>query len=400
MLLYLTLSTIVIALFILANNYNRNKHAICLSAFLCIVSLYGLTHYFVLFGKSAFWLAFFYNHFTPLYLLLGPSLLFYVRGVLFDSECISKKDLLHGIPALIQLLGILPYIVTPFTTKLDYAHQIQTNFDSIVNLNLNQFYDADISFLIRVSLFLIYILYSIYLLARQLPTINQQKQVPQKQFLLLMRWMWILVSCSLIITLYLLSLTLLAIFGTPKEAFNSSYLFHIISGVTYFIMTVTLLLMPEILYGLPRVQKNDSLIPQKVANKIDQLIDHKIEKDNPLYVLSVKIIELMETEKPYLDTDFSIASLAIHLKVPQHHISYCINSILKTSFYKLRGKYRVDHAIYLLNNDIQMKLTMEAIGSQSGFTTRSNFYKTFKEFTGKTPLEYTITKNYKTNLSR
>jgi AraC-like DNA-binding protein len=165
-------------------------------------------------------------------------------------------------------------------------------------------------------------------------------------------------------------------------------------------MTVTLLLMPEILYGLPRVQKNDSLIPQKVANKIDQLIDHKIEKDNPLYVLSVKIIELMETEKPYLDTDFSIASLAIHLKVPQHHISYCINSILKTSFYKLRGKYRVDHAIYLLDNDIQMKLTMEAIGSQSGFTTRSNFYKTFKEFTGKTPLEYTITKNYKTNLSR
>ena len=82
------------------------------------------------------------------------------------------------------------------------------------------------------------------------------------------------------------------------------------------------------------------------------------------------------------------------------NISYCINSILKTSFYKLRGKYRVDYAISLLVNDIHKKLTMEAIGSQSGFTTRSNFYKTFKEFTGKTPLEYTSAKNNNTNLSR
>lgn len=390
MLLYLTLSTIIIALFLLVNNYGKNKHALCVSLFLCIVSLYGLTHYFVLFGHSAFWLAIFYNNFTPLYLLLGPFLLFYVRGVLFDTECITKKDLLHGIPALIQFIGILPYLMTPFATKLDYANLIITDFNNIIHLNLNLFYNADVSFLIRAGLFLLYILYAIYLLLRHLPEIKKQQWVAKKQFSLSLRWLWILVSCSLVITVYLIVITLLSFVSTPKEAFNNSYWLHLASGVAYFIMTFSLLVLPEILYGMPRptIATNNELNEERKVIPIDT--SFPINENDPMLALSEKIIHYMETEKPYIDFDFSIASLAFHFKVPQHHISYCINSVMHTSFYKLRGKYRVKYAIELLKEDTKMNLTMEAIGEHAGFTTRSNFYKTFKEFMGLTPLEYAL----------
>ncbi len=393
MLLYLTLSTIVIALFLLANNYGKNKHAICVSLFLCIVSLYGLTHYFVLFGQSPFWLAVFYNHFTPLYLLLGPLLLFYVRGVLYDTECITKKDLLHGIPGLIQFIGIIPYLITPFDIKIDYANQIIDDFNSITHLNLNLFYNADTSFLIRVSCFLIYIFYCMYLLKKKIPQIKQQRVVPKKQFTLSLRWLWILVGCSLVITMYLLVMTVLSFTSSPKEAFDSVYWIHLASGIAYFIMTFSLFLMPEILYGMPR---NHSTIPTLQQNSIQEsspVIELNYEQDNPMFELAKRVLNYMEIEKPYLDPNFSIATVAINLQVPQHHISYCINTIMKTSFYKLRAKYRVDYAISLLESDTKTLLTMEAIGERSGFTTRSNFYKTFREMVGQTPHEYSTAKN-------
>jgi AraC-like DNA-binding protein len=392
MLLYVTLSTIVIALFLLANNYGKNKHAICVSLFLCIVSLYGLTHYFVLFGQSPFWLAVFYNHFTPLYLLLGPLLLFYVRGVLYDTECISKSDLLHGIPALIQFIGILPYLMSPFNKKIEYANQIIENFNSIIHLNLNLFYTADISFLIRVSGFLIYILYCMYLLKKKIPQIKQQKLVPKKQFALSLLWLWVLVSCSLVITLYLLAMTMLSFTSSPKEAFDSVYWMHLVSGIAFFVMTFALLLMPEILYGMPRKHEAISSLQDKSSQESGPIIELKYEQENPMIELTKRVLNYMENDKPYLDPNFSIATLAINLQVPQHHISYCINAIMKTSFYKLRAKYRVNHAITLLENDTKLLLTMEAIGERSGFTTRSNFYKTFKEIVGQTPLEYSISK--------
>ena len=388
MLLNLTLSTIVIALFLLVNNYGKNKHALCVSLFLCIVSLYGLTHYFVLFGHSAFWLAVFYNHFTPLYLLLGPFLFFYVRGVLFDTECISKKDLLHGIPAVIQFIGIFPYIMTPFATKLDYANLIITDFNNIIFLNLNLFYNADISFLIRVGLFLVYILYSIYLLLRHLPEIKKQGLVTIKQFTLSVRWLWVLVSCSLVITVYFIVMTLLSFVSTPEEAFNNSYWLHLASGIAYFVMTFSLLVLPEILYGMPKPLIVSRDEPEEEMQQIPIASSLPLNTNDPMLALSEKIIDYMENEKPYIDFNFSIASLAFHFKVPQHHISYCINSVLDTSFYKLRGEYRVKYAIQLLKEDTKMSLTMEAIGEKAGFSTRSNFYKTFKEFMGVTPLEY------------
>jgi AraC-like DNA-binding protein len=41
-----------------------------------------------------------------------------------------------------------------------------------------------------------------------------------------------------------------------------------------------------------------------------------------------------------------------------------------------------------LKDGTNSKITIEAIGKQSGFKTRSHFYTVFKEKTGFTPTEY------------
>lgn len=388
MLLYLTLSTLVLALVLFANNYRKNKHAVCVSLFLFTVSLYGVTHYFVLFGESPFWLAVFYNNFTPLYLLSGPLLFFYVRGVIQDTECISKKDLLHGIPALIQLIGIMPYLFSPFELKLDYANQILTNFDTIISLDFNLFYNASVSFLIRVSLFLVYILYSAIFLWKNSSLLKAQKAVPTKQFIISMRWLVTLLSSVFVITVYLLALTLLSFALSPKEAFSSSYWLHLISGIAYFIMTFSLLVFPEILYGMPRSSERKNTIPSEIFFYEKSYPELFQKQDNPLFPLGVVMITVLETEKPFLNPDFSVDNLAVLLQEPQHKISYCINTLLETSFYQLRSKLRVEHIIQLFKKEAHTNLTVEAVGMQSGFKSRSTFYSTFKEYTQQSPSEY------------
>lgn len=393
MLLYLTISTLALSLLLLINNYKKNKNAIYVGLFLIIVSLYGITHYFVLFGQSPFWLALFYNHFTPLYLLLGPLLYFYIRGTLSDSSKLYKRDYLHFIPAVIQMIGIFPYLLTPFEIKLQNAERIINNIDSLLYLNLNLFYNADVSFLIRVGLFLIYIIYCGYLLISYAPIIRKENTIPNKQYKVSLKWLSLLVVCSFIITLYLLIITILSFYSSPKEAFSNSYALHLISGITYFILSLSLLLFPYILYGMPRkMEVNEKKIKKEKNTSTANVIKEIIPKDDPLFELSEKIRNYLYTDKPYLNMEFSISSIAITLQVPQNHVSYCINILMKTSFYKLRSELRVEHAINLLQSDAKDRLTIEAIGEQSGFKTRSNFYMAFKEVTGLTPTEYIASK--------
>lgn len=390
MLLYLTLSTFALAVLLLANNYNRNKTAVYVALFLMIVSLYGITHYLVLFGQSPFWLAIFYNHFTPLYLLLGPLLFFYIRATLMDQAGLSKLDILHFIPAVVQTIGITPYLFSPFTIKVENAERIINNIDTITDIHLNLFYTAEASFLIRGGLFLIYILYCGYLLLIHAPIIRKENAIPKKQFNISLKWLAILISCSFLITIYLLTVTMMSFYVSPKEAFSNSYFLNLISGISYFIMTFSLLLFPHILYGMPRKIKNTSnaINVKKKDNVEISSVVAVIPKEDPLFELSEKIKDYLVNQKPFLNPDFSISDIAIELQVPQNHISYSINTLMGTSFYKLRTEFRVQNAIALLQSDAKENLTIEAIGAQSGFKTRSNFYIAFKEITGMTPTEY------------
>ena len=388
MLLYLALSTFGLALLLLVNNFKKNNTAAYIALFLMIVALYGLTHYLVLFGQSPFWIAVFYNHFTPLYLLLGPLLFFYVRSTLTDRSGLSKTDFLHFLPAVIQAIGITPYVFSPFSLKMERAEKIIANIDRLLDLNLNIFYPAEWSFMIRGGLFLIYILICGYLLFNA-PIINKENAIPKKQFRVSLKWLATLVICSLVITVYFLAVTIMSFYSSPKEAYSESYTLQLISGISYFILSFSLLLFPQILYGMPRTSVSKKIKPKKESkNSLVQLEDEIIPEDDPLFELSKKITHYLHDKKPYLDPEFSISTIAINMQVPQNHISYCINNIMKTSFYKLRSELRVAHAIALLKSETKERLTIEAIGEQSGFKTRSNFYSAFKEIIGLTPTEY------------
>lgn len=379
MLLYISLFTILIAIVLFYFNWRTNKNILLLSSVFVLTSLFGISHYFMALDDSRFWLAVFYNHFSPLMFLIGPLLYFYVRNTLYEYTLLRKKDWIHFLPAAIALIGSLPYILQPFHKKLEIANQIIQDLDSFQKIEINLFYDMGQSFALRCLLAFLYLIYSGYLVFKT-NVKEKKKQYPKKQYLIIYRWIIIFLTCFMLLFVIFILLTFNAIETTPSETIKEGYYLYVLAAVLYSVMSFSLLLFPEILYGIPRKTIVNT-------NKKDEIKKIDISND-PFFDLYNSILKYLEEEKPFLDSDFAISDIALYLKVPQNHVSYCVNSLIGKKFSRLKTELRIKHAIALLEKGTNSYITIEAISEKSGFKTRSNFYTAFKEETGYTPSEY------------
>ncbi len=102
--------------------------------------------------------------------------------------------------------------------------------------------------------------------------------------------------------------------------------------------------------------------------------------------LQLEITNYLDTTEDYLDHEFTLSTLSDKLNTPKHHLSQVINSEMNSTFYDLVNRRRIDYALHRIQNTEDSEaLTLEALGYESGFNTKSAFYRHFKFYTGKTP---------------
>jgi AraC-like DNA-binding protein len=391
MLLNLSILTILLSIVLGLFNRNKNSNSLFLAGFFFISSGFGIAHHYVFHEKEVFATALLFNHLVPFMFLIGPFILFYVRGALNEERRLKTIDILHFIPAIVSGIGTMPYYIQSLETKLKIAEQLIANLNSLRTIDVNLFYDAGESFFYRTVLCLVYVLCSLYKVFqkqrffknRSTPMTRQEKQV--------MQWLWILLLALLSISFIFLFLALQTAAYSIKEVIAYSYPYYLLSGVIYFIMALSLFQFPNVLYGLvPResvpetieeVEEPPVLIKKKKEIK-------KREKPYGEGTVKERMTLYLETEKPYVNSEFSVFSIAIALELSESEVNSCIKNELHTTFVKLRTAARVNHALQLLENKSINRLTIEAIGEKSGFKTRSNFYAAFKEATGLTPTEF------------
>lgn len=100
-----------------------------------------------------------------------------------------------------------------------------------------------------------------------------------------------------------------------------------------------------------------------------------------------QLVRFFEKEKPYLDSDFNMDKLSARLKIPKHYLTEVLNTELQHNFFMFVNKYRVEAVKNRLKARSDL-YSIEAIGYDCGFSTKSSFFTTFKKFTGQTPLQY------------
>ena len=106
--------------------------------------------------------------------------------------------------------------------------------------------------------------------------------------------------------------------------------------------------------------------------------------------LMQRICNLMEQQKPYLNSDLKLVDIATMLATNRNVVSSCINSQHGCSFSQFVNKYRVAYAQELMRRQPEMKIS--EVCMKSGFSTETSFFRSFKAATGKTPSEWKSTK--------
>ena len=97
------------------------------------------------------------------------------------------------------------------------------------------------------------------------------------------------------------------------------------------------------------------------------------------------IKEKMETKEYYLNQNLTIHEFSKEIKISARTISTCINQNMRLNFNEWVNNYRVETALKMIHSDSKNLLSIEGIGMDSGFKSRSAMYTAFKKKTGYSP---------------
>jgi AraC-like DNA-binding protein len=393
MLLTSVLLSLLISGILLISHWSENKGIVYLIA---VIILFSIRQFiFILIHSDAHVevLAILLFHLDPLFFLLGPFFLYYLKSIVHGKLVVDKYLPIYTIPALIALINTLPFYSYPFAEKVAESAAIQGNYflDGPVNFQLLFFpfkYQLRFAALYNLSVVLFSFVYLIRLKK------NSAVPLKKKVSVLLNR---ILAVAILVVIVPNLIVLLYVLFNSPKKgelvfrqaAFEDN-------GAIFFmtlLLPLSFFLIPSWLYSdqanSNHLEKIRAFLQKLLQRTSQKAVISKSEKSKDLE----RIVAYLETKKPYVQLNFSLHDLSQALNIPHSRVTTCFNKELNTSFPSYRNKLRVAHAISLLREGAHLSTSIEGIAERSGFKSKSIFYAAFKEEYGMTPTDW-----MKTNL--
>lgn len=103
---------------------------------------------------------------------------------------------------------------------------------------------------------------------------------------------------------------------------------------------------------------------------------------------SIRITEIMNDSKPYLDSKLSLPGLSDLCGLPLHTTSKAINETFRQNFYDFINGYRINEFKRIATHENLKSHTIFALALESGFNSKTAFNTAFKRITGQTPSQY------------
>src|SRR5690606_28252496 len=121
----------------------------------------------------------------------------------------------------------------------------------------------------------------------------------------------------------------------------------------------------------------------------------KLMNDDEMEEFRARLLTIMQTDEPYLDSELNLVKLSEKLQISSHQLSYVLNNGLHENFFNFINKYRVNKAKSYLTDVQYDYLTIVAIGFQTRFNSETAFNTTYKKMTSLTPSAYKLNANRK-----
>lgn len=319
---------------------------------------------------------------NPTILLYGPLLYLYVVSLCGASSPVAREFTyavisLYAIPIVLYLLGVIRHFSESAAVG---GFPLQTKHD---------FLGVDIFRLTPVAMIVVVLSTATFLLlaSRELRRYCQKAQEYSCNGRILniarTRFLLYLAAFSLVL---LLALYLMA--GSRILAVETAYqILRLSMALSIYALAYVALKKPNWLLFAYATSDADTALDQQAG--MHQLPGSKegfsVIRDS---VLREKLLEVMDTQKPYLDADMSLHLLAGKLGVHPRMLSRLINSELGCSFFDFVNKYRIAEVKARLADRASVNKTIMIIAYECGFNTKSSFNAIFRKLEGMTPTDF------------
>ncbi len=192
---------------------------------------------------------------------------------------------------------------------------------------------------------------------------------------------WITYLVWAIILLFIL-IYLVIIARTDFMLTKASITFKLVNILLFFfLLAFGVKYQKQLIYFL----KNE-VVPLEIPAKT-KYVNSGLTNEN-MVLIAQKMNLLIKSKELYLDEYLTLQKVADVLEESPQSISQTLNDHLSTNFYTYINTLRLDLAENKLQDPSFSKLSIMGIAMDSGFKSKSTFYKLFKQKTGKTPAEY------------
>ncbi|MDA3928655.1 MAG: helix-turn-helix domain-containing protein [Prolixibacteraceae bacterium] len=298
---------------------------------------------------------------TNSFLLFNPALYLYTCSLTNENFKIKKIYLLH----------LLPYLFFKiFAWVIKEPHQLET------------FFSVDNTLWFRLLFGTVGLFSWIIYLTRTGIKITKHRLKIQHEFSTIDTYKkigWLLFIVAFFI-MYCISIL-------TWSVFNLIYV-DTLSLILYNYSVLLFIIYILGFYGLKQkalFSKNTMQIKTVEKVQLSHLTPQKCE------AIQKQLLNYFEKETPYLNPELNMSLLAEELKIPKHHLTEVLNGVIGKNFFHFVNEYRIEK-VKLELSDPKNLFSIEAIGYECGFNSKSTFFSVFKKLTGLTPAKYKISK--------
>lgn len=291
------------------------------------------------------------------FLLFNPAFYLYTRSLIEPTFKLNQRQILH----------LLPFI---FFELVAYSIKEPFSLSNFFDANQNLWYRMAFS----VASVLSWILYNWVTLnvimkhrkrlMNEYSTIESSKRLSWLFFIVIFYNLFCLASIAVAVGVIVVHLEF-----PLSPVYNYS----------------ALLLMSYILgfYGLRQgTIFMDTEIVETVKGKyVNSTLSEKRKKE-----IETLILEHFNKNKPYLNPELDMSMISGVLKIPKYQLTEVLNICINKNFFSFVNEYRVNAVREMLikNKDF----SIEDIGYECGFNSKSSFFTVFKKITGMTPMQF------------
>lgn len=277
----------------------------------------------------------------PVCLLSGPLIWLHIKSFIEKKEFSFRSIWLHFVPFMIYLVFTIYLLSFGSSDRQEYVSKI---YQTLI-IPLNYF---------KVFHVFLYASLSILTLSRNLKWLEWN----EKQYLFT------------IVLIYFSTAVLLTYLTALQYPYEYFITYFMMSGLIILASGYLLRFQPNLLLEIKTKYFNSGLTDvdfQRIASKIDA------------YFLETANV---------LDQKLNLEKLSMQIQEKKQHVSQSITEIYDSNFSDLVNCRKIAHAMTLLSAPENKDLKIYAIMLDSGFKSKTTFYRVFVKHAGCTPAEY------------